>query len=147
MHLHFTQNRALWLGVALLLSISTVCLAQESRGSITGKVVDPQNSVVPGATVVVTNTATNVSDKATTNQTGYFEANFLNPGPYSVSVESSGFKKLVRSGVTMRTGDRLTLDFQLELGATSDSVTVTGETPLLATNSAEACWSSWRVWL
>ena len=78
--LNLARNCAL-----LLLSISTVCLAQESRGSITGKVVDPQNSVVPGATVVVTNTATNVSDKATTNQTGYFEVNFLNPGPYSVS--------------------------------------------------------------
>jgi len=83
---HVVQNRALFLGVALLLSISTVCLAQESRGSITGKVVDPQNSVVPGAAVVVTNTATNVSDHATTNQTGYFEVVSLNPGPYSVSV-------------------------------------------------------------
>ena len=80
LHLHLAQSCALSIGVALLLSISTVCLAQESRGSITGKVVDPQNAVVPGAAVVVTNTATNVSGHATTNQTGYFEVNFLLPG-------------------------------------------------------------------
>jgi len=65
LRLHLARNRALLLSVVLLLSLSMVCLAQESRGSITGKVVDPQNSVIPGAAVVVTNTATNVSDKAT----------------------------------------------------------------------------------
>src|ERR1035437_4684668 len=136
LRLHFAQNRALWLGVVLLLCLSTVCLAQESRGSITGKVVDPQNSVVPGAAVVVTNTATNVSDKATTNQTGYFEVNFLNPGPYSVSVESAGFKKLVRAGITVSTGDRLSLDLALEIGQASQSVEVTAEAPLLDTTNA-----------
>jgi len=50
LRLRFAQNRALLIDVALLLCLSMVCLAQESRGSITGKVVDPQNSVVPGAT-------------------------------------------------------------------------------------------------
>jgi hypothetical protein len=92
--------------------------------------------VVPGATVVVTNTATNVSDKATTNQTGYFEVNFLNPGPYSVSVESAGFKKLVRSGISVSTGDRLDLDLQLEIGQTSQSVEVSADAPLLDTTNA-----------
>jgi hypothetical protein len=92
------RNCALPTGIARLLSISTVCLAQESRGSITGKVVDPQNAVVPAATVEVTNVATNVSGHATTNQTGYFEVDFLVPGAYSVSVESAGFKKFVQTG-------------------------------------------------
>src|SRR5271157_5154597 len=115
LRLRLTQNRALSIGVALLLSISTVCLAQESRGSITGKVIDPQNAVVPGAAVEVTNTATNVSGHATTNQTGYFEVDFLLPGSYSVSVESSGFKKFVQSGITLDTGDRLALNLQLEI--------------------------------
>jgi hypothetical protein len=136
LRLRFAQNRALLIGVALLLCLSMVCLAQESRGSITGKVVDPQNSVVPGAAVVVTNTATNVSDKATTNQTGYFEVNFLNPGPYSVSVESAGFKKLLRTGITVSTGDRLSLDLPLEIGQASQSVEVTAEAPLLDTTNA-----------
>ena len=87
LHLRLTQSRALLIGVALLLCFSMVCLAQESRGSITGKVVDPQNSVVPGATVEVTDLATNVSGHATTNQTGYFEVDFLvrerTPSPWN----------------------------------------------------------------
>ena len=134
--LRLTRSRAFSIGVALLLSLSTVCLAQESRGSITGKVVDPQNSVVPGATVLVTNTATNVSDKATTNQTGYFEVNFLNPGPYSVSVESAGFKKLVQTGINVSTGDRLALDLHLDIGQTTQSVEVSADAPLLDTTNA-----------
>src|ERR1035441_6962696 len=113
LRLRFAQNRALLIGVALLLCLSMVCLAQESRGSITGKVVDPQNSVVPGATVEVTDLATNVSGRATTNQTGYFEVDFLVPGTYSVSVDSPGFKKLVQTGITLDTGDRLALDPKL----------------------------------
>jgi hypothetical protein len=132
------QHRALLIGVALLLSISTVCLAQESRGSITGKVVDPQNAVVPGATVEVTNTATNVSGRATTNQTGYFEVDYLNPGTYSVTVDASGFEKLVRTGITLDTGDRLALDLQLVIGQTTQSVIVAADAPLLdTTNSAQ----------
>ena len=119
LRLHLTQSCALLLGVALLFSVSTVCLAQESRGSITGKVADPQNAVVPGAAVVVTNTATNVSGNATTNQTGYFEVGFLVPGTYSVSVESAGFKKFVQTGITLDTGDRLALNLKLEIGQTT----------------------------
>ena len=98
LRLCLTQSRVLLIGVALLLCLSMVCLAQESRGSITGKVVDPQNAVVPGATIEVTDLATNVSGHATTNQTGYFEVDFLVPGAYSVSVESAGFKKFVQTG-------------------------------------------------
>jgi hypothetical protein len=133
LRLRLTQNCALSIGVVLLLGVSTVCLAQESRGSITGKVVDPQNAVVPGASVVVTNTATNVSGHATTNQTGYFEVDFLVVGPYSVSVESAGFKKFVQTGITLDTGDRLALDLKLEIGQTSQSVQVTADAPLLDT--------------
>jgi len=122
--------------LSFLISAFALCLAQDPRGSITGKVIDPQNAVVPGAAVVVTNTATNVSGHAAANQTGYFEVNFLDPGPYSVSVESSGFKKLVRSGIIVNTGDRLALDLQLEIGQTTQSVEVTADAPLLDTTSA-----------
>ncbi len=86
------------------------CPAQESRGSITGKVTDPQNAVVPGASVVVTNTATNVARRTTTNETGYYEVTFLDPGPYSVAVDAQGFKKSVRSPITLEIGDRLAIN-------------------------------------
>ena len=120
----------------VLLSVSTFCLAQQSRGSITGKVTDPQNAVVATATVVVTNLATNVANIFKTNQTGYYEVEFLVPGPYSVSAESPGFKKLVRSGITLNTGDRLAVDLQLQVGETTMSIDVTGDAPLLQTTNA-----------
>ena len=86
------------------LSVSTVCLAQGSRGSITGKVTDPQSAVVPSAIVTVLNVLTGVSNKITSNQTGYYEANFLDPGTYSLTVEAPGFKGLVRRSEERRVG-------------------------------------------
>src|ERR1035437_10986662 len=118
------------------LSISTVCLAQGSRGSITGKVTDPQSAVVPSAIVTVLNVLTGVSNKIVTNQTGYNEANFLDPGTYSLTVEAPGFTGLVRSGIVVDTGDRLSVDLRLEIGASTQSIQVTGDAPLLETTNA-----------
>jgi hypothetical protein len=118
------------------LSISSVCLAQGSRGSITGKITDPQSAVVPGASITILNVLTGVSNKIITNQTGYYEANFLDPGSYSVTVEAPGFKSLVRSGIAVETGDRLSVDLRLEIGASNQSVQVSGDAPLLDTTSA-----------
>lgn len=132
---HSLRRRALVLGAALL-SLSAICPAQETRGSITGKISDPQNAVIPGAPVTVTNTLTGVSNKITTNQTGYYEVNFLDPGTYSVSADAAGFKTSVRSGIVLDTGDRLSIDLQLEVGAANQSVEVTGEAPLLETTGA-----------
>jgi hypothetical protein len=101
--LHSQRGRALVLGAALL-SLSAICPAQETRGSITGKITDPQSAVIPGAPVTVTNVLTGVSNKITTNQTGYYEVNFLDPGTYSVSAEAAGFKTTVRSGISGRPG-------------------------------------------
>src|SRR6516162_820484 len=70
-----------WTGACLLALFAAFnCTAQESRGSITGKVTDPQNAVIPGASVVVTNTATNVARRTNTSETGYYEVTFLDPG-------------------------------------------------------------------
>jgi len=132
---HFTAYRALLAGAALLF-ISTACLAQESRGSITGKVTDPQNAVIPNAKVVVTNAATNIPTNLTTNQTGYYEVEHLIPGPYSVSAESAGFKKLVRAGITLNTGERLAIDLQLQVGETTTSIDVTADAPLVESTNA-----------
>ncbi len=110
--------------------------AQDSRGSITGKVTDPQGALIAGATVVVTNTETNTINRTTSNSTGYFEANFLNPGTYSIVVEFAGFKRSVRTGLALNVGGRLDIDFQMQLGAVSDVVEVTAQAPLLDTTSA-----------
>jgi hypothetical protein len=112
------------------------CLAQDSRGSITGKLTDPQSAVMPGVNVVVTSDATNTVKRTVTNQTGYFEVNFLDPGKYTVTAEATGFKKLVRSGLTVDTGDRLALDLRMEIGQSTQSVEVTADAPLLDTTNA-----------
>jgi len=110
--------------------------AQESRGSISGTVTDPQGSMVPAAQVVVVSEATNAQSRTTTNNTGFFEVPLLNPGAYSVTVEAPGFKKTARTGLTLTVGTRLVVDVALEVGQVAETVEVTGEAPLLETRSA-----------
>ena len=91
------------------------------------RVIDQQNAVIPGAAVTMKDVLTGVATKAVTNQTGYYEVNFLDPGTYSVSVEAAGFKTMIRDGIILETGDRLAIDLKLEVGQTNQSVEVTGE--------------------
>src|SRR6266478_7538380 len=98
-------------------------------------VTDSQAASVPAATVVVTNTETNISSRLVTNNGGYYEAQLLLPGRYQVTVESPGFKKFVRPGLTLAQGERMSIDAQLEIGAIGESVTVTAESPILDTSS------------
>ncbi|MEK7404849.1 MAG: TonB-dependent receptor [Acidobacteriota bacterium] len=124
------------LGASLLLV--SLLPAQETRSMIYGRVLDPQGSAVPGAAVVVTNTDTNVVTKLTTNETGYYEANLLLPGSYQVSAESAGFKRTVRSGMTLTISTRMEINVTLELGAVSESVSVTAEAPILDTSTVSS---------
>jgi len=128
--------------VAITLFVIVVGLGrlagQETRAGIFGRVTDPQSATVVGATVVVTNTQTNVSVKLDTNQSGYYEANLLLPGEYQVTVEGPGFKKAIRSGITLSVGTRSRVDVTMELGALTESVTVIADAPLLETDSVSA---------
>ncbi|HWR50246.1 MAG TPA: TonB-dependent receptor [Bryobacteraceae bacterium] len=121
---------------ALLLLAAATGWTQDSRGSITGRVVDPQGSVVPNAQVVITNTETNIVNRTATNETGYYEVNLLNPGTYSVATEAPGFKKTFRSSVQLQVGGRLDIELQLQVGQLAETVEVTAEAPLLDTTSA-----------
>jgi hypothetical protein len=117
---------------------AAISMAQEFRGSITGRVVDNNGAAVANATVTVTNTASNTSTATTTNESGDYTALYLVPGSYSVTVEASGFKKASRQNIEIRVGDRLQLDLRLEVGNVSETVNVTADAPLLETNSASA---------
>ena len=110
--------------------------AQESRGAITGRVLDGQGAVVPGAKVSVTNNATNGTRRGEANGTGYYEFNYLEPSSYSVNVEAPGFKKFLRQGITVNVGSRLEIDVPLEVGAVAETVEVKADLPLLDTTSA-----------
>lgn len=102
-----------------------------------GRVVDPTDAPVAGASVVVRHTETNARYPAQTDSSGNYTAPFLPPGTYAITVELRGFKKAVREGVQLSVGQVATLDFRLELGATTQEVTVTAEAPLLEQSNAD----------
>jgi len=90
---------------------------------------------VPGATVEVTSTDTNTATRLTTNDSGYFEAPYLLPGAYSITVSAGGFKKQVQSGYLLTVNSRQNLDVMLEVGGADETVTVTSSAPLLETTT------------
>ena len=118
------------------LTCASYALAQQQLGSVTGKVTDPQGALIPNASIQVTNLETNSVTKITSNDSGYFEANFLNPGPYNIAVEASGFKKALRQGLELQVGGRLSVDVELQIGSAAETVQVTAEAPLIDTTTA-----------
>jgi hypothetical protein len=110
--------------------------AQEVRATLTGRVTDPSGSVVAGATVAVISEATNVKFEATTNNQGIWTIQYLLPARYRVIVSAPSFKNSERTGIELQTADVKQTDLQLELGATTQTVEVTSEAPLLDTTSA-----------
>jgi hypothetical protein len=122
----------------VVLAFATSVRAQDFRGTITGRISDAQGGRLPGATVTATNTATNVGSTTTTGSEGQYTISYLTPGQYSLTVELSGFKKLVRGGIEVRVGDRVTLDLSLEVGQLEETVSVTAESPLLELASGSA---------
>jgi outer membrane receptor protein involved in Fe transport len=110
--------------------------AQVSNASITGLVTDPNGAVAANALVRVTNKATNQSQEFKTDSSGYYTFPSLPVGAYVIAVELQGFKKALRDNVVLEVGQKARIDFALEVGAVSESVSVTGEAALL--NKQEA---------
>jgi hypothetical protein len=122
----------------LWVAIAATGWSQDARGTILGKVSDPSGALIPGAQVVVTNTAMGTKTTVTTNAEGYYLAPLLMPGTYQVEAAANGFKKAVRKDVEVRINDRLDISFTLEIGASDQTVTVSAEAPLLNTETASA---------
>jgi len=124
--------------VVLALMFATVwaVLAQTPTGEIRGRVVDSSSAVVAGAKVEIANLETNVVIPTTTNNEGNFLVRNLIPGNFRLTVAREGFKTYSRQPLQVRVGDVLNLEVKLELGAVSDTVSVTAETPLLETANA-----------
>jgi Carboxypeptidase regulatory-like domain/TonB dependent receptor len=113
-----------------------VCFAQESRGVVLGRVSDPSGAGVPGAKVIAQSLDTGVSISTVCNEEGVYQINYLQPGPYKISVEAAGFKRVSRDSVDVRVGDRLALDFTLDIGPVTEIHNISSEAPLLDTTSA-----------
>ncbi len=117
--------------------IALSCLAQSDRGTITGRVVDPTDSVVAGAAVTVVNQNTGTRTVTHTNQAGNYVVRELPFGKYELSLEATGFRKYVRKDVEVALGQTLNLDFKLELGQIEQTVEVEAATPLLESGTSE----------
>jgi hypothetical protein len=132
-------RRGVWL-VCVMLTMALggpgSASAQESRGSISGRVIDAQGGVVPGATVTVVNVGTSATAARTTNAVGQYAALLLEPGTYRVTAELSGFRKTIFQDVKVGVGQRLELDFTLQPQAASEQVEVVAERPVLESGSA-----------
>ena len=87
--------------LAILILAAFGLHAQDSRATIAGRVADPQQNLIPGATVVITNVETGVATKLTSNERGTYAAPLLIPGADQIAAEHTGFKKFLRKGVTL----------------------------------------------
>ncbi|MEW5977367.1 MAG: TonB-dependent receptor [Acidobacteriota bacterium] len=108
-------------GLGLLI---TPAYPQANSGTITGTVFDPQDAVIPGVTVVVTQVDQDVSRTVVTNSSGIYSAQFLPVGRYTVSVDHSGFRPQVRTDLVLTVGQSMRVDFKLELGRETQAVEV-----------------------
>ena len=111
--------------------------AQNDRGTITGEVKDQAGAVVPGASVIATNTGSGDQSKTLATETGNYTLPSLPAGMYTLTVEVKGFKKFVQQNIEVQVSITSRVDVGLEVGSTTDTVTVTAEAPQLKTESAE----------
>ena len=135
---HHRTRYVIWMIVLALvvLALPAVADAQETRGRITGRVTDATKGAIPGATVTVTDPARNTTVTVVTNDQGLFQANFLLPGTYKVTVELAGFKTHVQENVVLQMTETRDLPIVLEVGALQESVSVTAEVSTV--NTADA---------
>jgi hypothetical protein len=125
-----------FLSLVIALTLCLPAMAQSTTGTISGRVIDPQGAVVPGAAVTVTSTTTNVAHAVTTNQDGLYAVPLLLPGEYTISVVTPSFRKEVRNNLTLQIGQVLETDFNLSVGTTTETVTVSTAAPIIQTQSA-----------
>jgi len=124
-------------GSAIVLVSASNLLAQVTTGTILGTVRDSSGAVVSGATVTITETGKDTWQKYVTDETGSYNAPFLIPGTYSITVEMIGFKKHVRAGIILQVDQKARVDFTLEVGELSDITTIVAAAPLIKSDTSE----------
>src|SRR5689334_9734009 len=116
--------------LACLLLFTLAAFGQGGNGSITGTITDASGAVVPNVAIEVKNSETGAVSNGGTSNTGNYVVS-VPAGKYELSVTATGFKKFVRSNMTVETASNTRLDVTLQVGAVSDTVTVTDVVPLM----------------
>ena len=117
-----------------LLSCSVVTFAQSTNATLDGTIKDHQGGVLPGVTVTVINESNGLTRSITTGERGSYRVSELPPGRYTVKVEMTGFAGVERQGIVLALGGNLTLNIDMQLASLQESVTVTGQAPLVETS-------------
>lgn len=121
---------------AFLWALSAPAIAQVASAELSGVILDASGAAVANAKVTVTNTGTNREHNTTSDAMGAYKVQLLPPGDYVVAVEAPGFRRLVRSGITLQVNQQSQLDLTLQLGQTSEVMEVTEQAPLLESESS-----------
>lgn len=127
----------LTLAAAISLTLPSAGFAQQAAANIIGVVRDPSGAVIPGATVTLTSTTTNVSRKAVTNSTGNYGFVNVLPGPYTIAVTKTGFNTVNQPQFTMYVNQTATFNFTLTVGSTQQQVTVEANAIQIEASTAE----------
>jgi hypothetical protein len=126
-----------YLLAALFLVAGIEAKAQFDNGSLVGTIHDATGAVIPGAAVVVTNNATGIIAKATSNDSGDYELPSLRVGIYTIKASASGYAEAVANDIAISVGGRQRIDLSLSVGSTSTTVEVSGTALQLETETSE----------
>src|SRR5216117_219006 len=121
---------------ALFLALLAAGPALAQTGQINGVITDNTSAVVPGATVKAVEVATGLSRDTVTGADGRYTFTSLRPTTYDITAELTGFRTSQRKGVLLQANENLTVSFAIELGALAETVTVSGESPVVDVTSA-----------
>jgi hypothetical protein len=121
---------------ALLCCFTASLVAQTDNGSVVGYVKDPSGAFVPQVRILLRNEATGVESRTTTNESGYYAINSVPSGLYSMTAEAAGFKKFTVVHSKLDPDSTLSVDVNLQVGAATDTIEVTGDAQALETESA-----------
>lgn len=136
-YMNRTSMLRVLLGVVMcIVPLATASFAQGTNATVTGIITDQTSGIVVGATVEMISSSTNVSSTATTNKDGLYRISGLIPGIYTARVSMSGFKTETRKAIELHVQDDVSMNFTLQVGATSESITVESGEPLLQTQSS-----------
>ena len=132
-----TMFRSFCATIFVSLAVVVSAMAQTGSSSVTGTVADTTNRVVPGSSVTLINEASGDQRSDTTNQTGDFVFAGVNPGTYTVKVQTTGFRTLERRGNVVVSSTRLSVGtLQLQVGAVNEMINVSAQQTAVETESS-----------
>jgi hypothetical protein len=126
----------LFLIFVFLIGTAATSLAQVDTASVVGTVRDASGAVLAGATATATNVDTGIQTTVKTGEDGNYVITPLKIGRYTVSAEATGFRKEVRENIILDVQQRARIDFSMQVGSVTETANVSGEPPLLETETA-----------